>query len=551
MNALRGSGGLRSLASVTLLALAGCGGGYGGGSSALPNAVSVSANPSTIVAGQSTSLSWSSLGSTCVASGAWSGTLAGTGTQTVTPSASGLQTYSIVCSGGGYMELNSSTQVTVNAASAFSSTLLVADTTGTVALRTDANLVNPWGIVAAATSPMWVANWGTNTSTLYGGDGIPRALIMSFLDAGFRPTGIVANATAADFAVTNGVTTAGATFIFDGDAGKIAGWNPTVDATHAVTAFTAADGAVYRGLALARNAGQQFLYAADFRNRKIDVFNRTFTKQTTSATAFTFNDPAVPAAYSPFNIWPVTTSPGTTLLVVAYAQQTAAGSSGWVNGAGLGYVSIFDTNGQLQRQLVAAGGRLNAPWGIALAPGNFGTLSGALLIGNFGDGKINGYDLATGRYLGTIASSTGTAFAAPGLWGLYFGNDANNQPHGTLYYAAGVNNQANGNYGRIDLGSTPPVIGAAPTATIVVPASPLTGTVTLTSVPTSNSGAAIAKVDFYHSGSTLIGTATASPYTFAWNTTTVTNGTYAVRAVATDLNGNVGSSAAVNATVSN
>jgi uncharacterized protein (TIGR03118 family) len=532
------------------LALAGCGGGSSG-STELPNAVSLSPNPATIVLGQSATLTWSSLGSNCTASGGWSGSLAASGNQVVTPVSTGTQTYNIVCSGNGYTTTNNSTQVTVNAASAYTATLLVADTTGTVARRTDANLVNPWGIVAGATSPMWVSNWGTNTSTLYGGDGIPRALIMSFLDAGFRPTGIVANATAADFQVTNGVTTAGATFIFNGDAGKIAGWNPGVNATNAVTAFTATDGAVYRGLALARNAGAQFLYAADFRNRKVDVFNRTYAKQATSPTAFTFNDPAIPASYSPFNIWPVTTSTGATLLVVAYAQQTAAGSAGWVNGAGLGYVSIFDTNGQLQRQLVPAGGRLNAPWGIALAPANFGTLSGALLIGNFGDGKINGYDLTSGRYLGTIASSTGTAFAAPGLWGIYFGNDSNNQPHGTLYYAAGVNGQINGNYGRIDLGSTPPVIGTAPTATIVVPASPLSGTVTLTSVPTSTSGAAIARVDYYHSGGTFIGTATASPYTFAWNTTTVTNGTYAIRAVATDLNGNVGSSAVVNATVTN
>jgi Bacterial Ig domain len=185
-----------------------------------------------------------------------------------------------------------------------------------------------------------------------------------------------------------------------------------------------------------------------------------------------------------------------------------------------------------------------------LAPGNFGTLSGALLIGNFGDGKINGYDLTSGRYLGTIANSTGVAFAAPGLWGIYFGNDSNNQPHGTLYYAAGVNGQLNGNYGRIDLGATPPVIGTAPTATIVVPASPLSGTVTLSSVPTSTSGATIAKVEFL-AGTALIGTATSAPYSISWNTTTVTNGAYALRAVATDLNGNVGSSAVVNATVTN
>jgi len=127
------------------------------------------------------------------------------------------------------------------------------------------------------------------------------------------------------------------------------------------------------------------------------------------------------------------------------------------NGAGLGYVDIYDTNGKLIKQLVAAGGALNAPWGLALAPSDFGTLSGALLVGNFGDGNINAYDAAAGTLIGTVKDSTGKALAAPGLWGIAFGNDAKNQPHNTLFFAAGPNNEANGSYGRIDVGATPPV----------------------------------------------------------------------------------------------
>ena len=138
------------------------------------------------------------------------------------------------------------------------------------------------------------------------------------------------------------------------------------------------------------------------------------------------------------------------LQAVTYAKQAAPDNHDNENGAGLGIVDIFDANGVFVKTLVGTGGALNAPWGMALAPNDFGTLSGALLVGNFGDGKVNGYDANSGQFVGTVTLAGG-AFAVPGLWGIAFGNDANSQPHNTLFFAAGTNDEANGLYGRIDL----------------------------------------------------------------------------------------------------
>jgi len=257
--------------------------------------------------------------------------------------------------------------------------------------------------------------------------------------------------------------------------------------------------------------------------------------------------PTLPAGYSPFGIQAVNIA-GTTRIVVTYAKHDAAAPDDETAGAGLGVVNVFDTNGVLVTHLVAAGGKLNAPWGVALAPSDFGTLSNALLVGNFGDGKIHGYDSGTGRYLGELGDGASTAFAQPGLWGILFGNDAVNQPHATLFYAAGINDEANGRYGRIDLGTTPPALGTPPTVTFTAPVGNQSGTVTLTA--TATAPVAIANVKFYVNGPTLIGTATAAPFTVQWDTTKVANGPAALRAVATDANGNVGARAAT-ATVAN
>jgi uncharacterized protein (TIGR03118 family) len=526
----------------------------------MPSAtVSVVAKPTTITLGQSTVVTWTSnAGTSCTASGAWSGSLAATGTQTVTPTTAGAETFTLNCTGGGYGGggMGSAT-LTVNAASAFSLTRLVADTAGGTAGNTDTNLVNPWGLsIPAGTAPAWVANNHSETSTLYDGNGKPQPhaapLAVSFAASAagttFDPTGIVFNASTTDFTVSSAGKSGVAKFLFDGEGGMIAGWNPTVDGTHAITMYTDAGGAVYKGLAVAQNAGKSFLYAADFHNGKVDVFNSAFLKQTTSATAFTFADPGIPAGYAPFGIQAIANgAAGATQIYVTYAKQLAPDNHDNVDGAGLGYVDIYDTNGKLIKQL-AATGALNAPWGLALAPSDFGTFSGALLVGNFGDGNINAYDAAAGTLIGTVNDSTGKAIATPGLWGIAFGNDANNQPHNTLFLAAGPNNEANGSYGRIDVGAAAPVLNAPPVVTLTAPTGSLKGTVTLSA--TVKDSLSVAKVEFF-AGSASLGVAAAAPYTVSWNTTTVTDGSVSLKATATDADGNVGSSAVSVVTVAN
>ena len=535
--------------------LSGCGGGgYGGGSSSPPPAtVSVSVAPTTINLGQSATVTWSSnAGTNCTASGAWTGTQSASGTLTVTPTTAGTSTYSLSCTGGTYSSGNGSATLTVNAASVFSLTNLVADVTGGTATNTDPKLVNPWGLsIPSVPAPAWVANNHSDTTTLYDGNGKaqPHAapLAVSF-PTGFNPTGIVFNGTPADFTVTAAGISAGAKFLFDGEGGAIAGWSPAVDATHAIAMYTDAGGAIYKGLAIAKNGGASFIYATDFHNNKVDVFDAHFVKQVPSATSFTFADSTVPAGYAPFGIQALNTgASGATQIFVTYAKQDPAGGPDNVNGAGLGYVDVYDTNGQFVKQLVATGA-LNAPWGVALAPADFGTCSNTVLVGNFGDGKINAYDAAAGTYIGTVSDSGGAAIATPGLWGIAFGNDANNQPHNTLFFAAGTNNEANGSYGRIDLGATPPVLNAPPVVTLTVPTGSLKATVTLSATVVAPIN--IAKVEFL-AGTTVIGTATTSPYSITWDTTTVADGTFNLTARATDVDGNVGTSVVSAVTVAN
>jgi uncharacterized protein (TIGR03118 family) len=539
-------------ALVAASVLAACGGGNSAlnpGPAITPAAVTLAASPTTITAGESVTLTWtSSTGTSCSAGGAWSGAVSGNGSKMVTPTAAaGTATFVLACAGGSFSSTSANASVTVTPASAYSWTSLVADTSGTGAAHVDPNLVNAFGLSIAAppaTNPAWVANNHSQTSTLYNGTGSPIPLIVKLVasasGAAFDPTGIVYNPSPTDFIVTEGGTSGSSAFIYDGEGGVIAGWSASVDLTHAVNMYTDAGGASYAGLAIAANGGHWYLYATDFHNAKVDVFDTHFTKQATSASAFTFSDPMLPAGVAPFGIQAIT-SGSSTLIYVTYAQQTNT------IGPGLGYVDVFDTNGQLVTRLIW-GGWLNAPWGLALAPADFGTLSNALLVGNFGDGTINGYDVTTGAHLGTVSSSSGAAIVVPGLWGIAFGNDAQNQPDNTLFATSGPNEGADGGYGRIDLGATPPTLGAAPVVTLTAPASPLTGTVSLTATVTDT--VTVAKVEFW-ADTTLLGTATTSPYMISWDTTAWANGPVTLTAHAWDTNGNVGSSAVAAATIAN
>lgn len=526
--------------------VAACSGGYGGDSGTPAASANIAVQPTTIALGQSATLTWSTNGTGCTASGSWSGAQPASGTLTVTPTAAGAQIFTLVCSGGIYGESSSqSATLTVNAPSAFSMSNLVSD--GSVAAATtDANLVNPWGIVFAPGAPVWVANNGTHTATIYDGTGQALPLIVN-LPAGLNgtadATGIVFNASTTDFVVTQAALSAAARFIFNGEGGTILGWAPTVDATNAIIAYDdGAGGAVYKGLAIASTGTANLLYAADFHNRKIDVFDSGFAKV---AVAGGFTDATLPADYAPFGIQALQIQ-GQTRIVVTYAKRDAA-TDDEVAGAGFGLVNVFDTSGTLVTHLVAVGGALNAPWGLALAPAGFGTLGNTLLVGNFIDGVINAYDPVSGAFVGNLKDSAGQAIATPGLWGIAFGNGVRNQPTTTLYFAAGIAGEVAGLYGRIDLGATAPDI-VAPTVALTAPAGTVSGTVAVTANAADNVG--VAQVEFF-AGTTSLGIDSTAPYAVDWSTTTTANGSVSLTAVTKDAFGNATTSAAVTVTVSN
>jgi len=335
---------------------------------------------------------------------------------------------------------------TAFAANSYAVRNLVSDG-GVPAEHRDDNLKNGWGIALSATSPIWVADNGTGKSTLYDGLGNMLSLVVtvpsvSGSDPG-APTGIVFNGST-DFVVRSGTAAGAARFIFASEDGLISGWSPGVDATHAIHAVFMSS-AVYKGLTLTSNGGVNMLYAADFHGHKIDVYGPNFTPRKMPGA---FVDPNIPANFSPFNIL---TLGGR--LYVAYAQKEEDGDDE-VAGPGLGIVDAFDTSGHLL-QRVATGGTLNAPWGMAIAPSNFGDFSGSLLVGNFGDGTINAFDPTSGAFLGQLRTPDGQILVIDGLWGIAFGNGstAQNLPSNTLFFAAGPNGEENGVFGRIDAAS--------------------------------------------------------------------------------------------------
>lgn len=347
------------------------------------------------------------------------------------------------CGGGGSSASMTGDPAGGSSSGGFAETALVSDGVITAA-HTDSKLQNPWGIAFAPGEPAWIADNGSSVATLYDGNGAPQSLVVS-IPAGSNgpadPTGVIYNGTS-DFVVNTGAGSGPAQFIYAGEGGTIAAWNGQYSGSAATTVYDdGAGGAVYKGLALASNGGANFLYATDLHNAKVVVFDARFNKV---ASAGGFSDSAIPAGFAPFGIQLVNGQ-----LYVTYAQQNAAKNDENL-GAGLGYVDVFDTAGNLVKHF-ASGGVLNAPWGIALAPTGFGPFGGSLLIGNFGDGAINVFDPNSGQSLGPLTLANGRQFLVPGLWALAFGNGAANQPTGTLFYTAGPNNQQDGIYGRIDL----------------------------------------------------------------------------------------------------
>lgn len=311
--------------------------------------------------------------------------------------------------------------------------------------HTDPNLVNAWGIAFNPNAVVWIADNGTGKATLYDGTGALQALVVTVplptgVSGASTPTGIVFNSSS-DFVVKKGSASGAASFIFATEDGTVSGWNPTVDATNAILMVdNSASGAVYKGITLAGNGTAHYLFATDFHNGKIDIFDSSFHP---AALSGSFSDPTIPDGFAPFGIQNFGGD-----IYVTYAKQDVDKVDD-VKGKGFGYVNVFDSNGNLIRR-VASKGKLNAPWGLAMAPAGFGKFSNRLLVGNFGDGKINAFDVATGRAVGTLQKSQGKDLTIDGLWGLSFGNGVRDQPTDVLFFTAGPDDEANGLYGFIE-----------------------------------------------------------------------------------------------------
>jgi uncharacterized protein (TIGR03118 family) len=314
---------------------------------------------------------------------------------------------------------------------------------GVPAAHTDAQLENGWGLAARPTSPWWVADNGTNVSTLYDSNGNKQSLVVTVDGA---PTGEVANLTSG-FVVGTGATARSALFIWAGEDGKIRGWNPTASPTTALVAVdNSADDTIYKGLAIATGPAGPELYATDFHHAKVDVYDGSWSQVNTPGA---FVDPKLPNHYAPFGIQAIQ-SAGTTRIFVTYAKQDKAAEDERA-GDGLGIVDVYDTAGTFLGR-VAKHDDLNAPWGLALAPAGFGPFAGDLLVGNFGDGRINAYEeQANGEFehRGQLRDENGKQIVIDGLWALEFGNAGSNGTPNMLFFTAGPNDEHDGLFGSI------------------------------------------------------------------------------------------------------
>jgi uncharacterized protein (TIGR03118 family) len=318
---------------------------------------------------------------------------------------------------------------------------LVADTAG-AAPATDASLVNGWGLSAGPTTPWWVSDNGTDKSTLYNGSGAKQALTVAVPGA---PTGTVFNGSTTDFVVSQNGKSGAARFLFATEAGTILGWSPSVNGATALTGVDRSSaGAVYKGLTTMSDR----LYATDFHNARVDVFDAAFKP----VTGLAFADPKLPKGYAPFGIQALAGN-----IFVTYAKQDAEKKDD-VPGDGNGYVDQFTPDGQLVAR-VAPGGRKNAPsnapWGLALAPSSFGVFSGDVLVGNFGNGRISAYkDNGGGHwvYKGQLRRGDQSVVTIDGLWAIAFGNGSASGPATSLYFAAGPGDEKHGLFGSITAG---------------------------------------------------------------------------------------------------
>jgi uncharacterized protein (TIGR03118 family) len=302
----------------------------------------------------------------------------------------------------------------------FAQTNLVSDLPG-VAKFTDPQLVNPWGIAESPGSPFWIANNGTGVSTLYNTGGVKQGLVVTIPSATTgtsAPTGQIFNAT---------TSFNGDAFIFASEDGAITGWRPALGTTAEVLVNGSANDSVYKGLANGSIGSSNYLYATDFHNDDVQVVAGTGAPALTG----NFVDPTIPAGFAVFGIQNIGGE-----LYVTYAKQDAS-KDDEVEGAGNGYIDVFDLEGNFIKRLVS-NGPLDSPWGLTLAPSGFGKVGGDLLVGNFGDGTIEAFNINSGAFLGTLDNSNGDPIVDQGLWGLTFGNGGSGGNLDTLYFTAGI-----------------------------------------------------------------------------------------------------------------
>jgi uncharacterized protein (TIGR03118 family) len=408
------------------------------------------------------------------------------------------RTYRIVSKYKGDLQMKMSLRFTAGAflalimgagcfAQHYTQTNLVSSTSG-VAPVTDPQLVNPWGLSRSSSSPWWISDNATGLSTLYNGAGAKQSLVVTIPQADPNnkntplgtPTGTIANSSPTDFLLAPGKPAA---FLFSTIDGTIAAWNPTVavaqgaapPSTQAVTVAKTSDGSSYTGLTSAFIDGKRFLYAANFTKGRVDVYDNAFHPVDLSKQHFNqdsadhdsshsvenpFVDEKLPRFYVPFNVQAIGND-----IVVTYVLHEE-GSRFETDGPGLGFVDIYTSAGDLLQRL-ENGNWLNAPWGVALAPLDFGRFSHDLLIGQFaggGDtessGFIAAYDLATGKFDGLLEDASGKPLAINGIWALSPGNvspannDAAGAPAAEMYFTAGPNHGSGGLFGYLTAVST-------------------------------------------------------------------------------------------------
>jgi uncharacterized protein (TIGR03118 family) len=328
----------------------------------------------------------------------------------------------------------------------YKQTNLISDMEG-VAAVTDPNLVNPWGLARSSTSPWWVSDNGTGLSTLYSGTGAIVPLVVTIPpsdattgDTG-TPTGAVFNG-GTGFEIKKGFP---AVFIFVTEDGTISGWNPKVDGTHAIIKVNQKEKSVFKGATIATVnvpffGPQSFLYVADFRKGRVQIYDSKFRHVPNMEELF--DDDQLPSGFAPFNVQDIGGN-----IFVSFAMQDSD-KHDEVDGAGLGYVDIFSPEGRLLRRL-QHGPWFNAPWGLTQASSDFGSHTHEILVGQFGSGEILAFNAITGRFKGRLHDASDAPIKIDGLWGLGFGNDASAGPATTLFFSAGTDHEQHGLFGSI------------------------------------------------------------------------------------------------------